>query len=44
MIEFEHPAILKKKLNLNIGEEGATDERLMKMCADTLRYSVKSGE
>ncbi len=43
VVNFEHPDDLKKKLDLEIGQNGEADEKLLKMCSDTIHYSVKSG-
>ena len=43
VVDFVHPEILEKQLDLSIPQHGQTDEKLLEFCEDTIRYSVKTG-
>jgi len=44
VLDFHHPAVLKKMLELNIPEDPLPVEQLLQDCRDTLEHQVKTGE
>ncbi|KAK2145964.1 hypothetical protein LSH36_644g01104 [Paralvinella palmiformis] len=43
VVEFVHPEILEKLIDLSIPESVTPDDRLLELCRETIRYSVKTG-
>ncbi|KAL5007987.1 hypothetical protein ScPMuIL_013568 [Solemya velum] len=43
VVEFKHPKDLEKIMNLKIDGEGASDQDLLDVCSDVIKYSVKAG-
>uniref|UniRef100_A0A182SZ50 Uncharacterized protein n=1 Tax=Anopheles maculatus TaxID=74869 RepID=A0A182SZ50_9DIPT len=44
ILDFHHPEDMKKLLTLDIPEDAVTLQQLVKDCAMTLKYQVKTGE
>ena len=44
VVEFVHPEILEKLIDLSIPESVTPDDRLLELCRETIRYSVKTGK
>ncbi|KAM8967072.1 acidic amino acid decarboxylase GADL1 [Pelodytes ibericus] len=40
--EFQDPEILKKLLDLNLKDSGESHQKLMQLCQNTIKYSVKT--
>ncbi|KAK6635456.1 hypothetical protein RUM44_000707 [Polyplax serrata] len=43
ILEFEHPAALKKKIDLSLRECGEEDGKITKLCEDVIKNSVLTG-
>merc|ERR1712227_654768 len=43
IVEFVHPADLLAKLDLGVRDAGESNETLIQLCEQTLKYSVKTG-
>lgn len=43
VLNFKHPDELQKLLDLQLKEEGESDDRILDLCRTTARYSVKTG-
>ncbi|CAG0880981.1 unnamed protein product [Cyprideis torosa] len=44
LLDFYQPSEMKKRFDFTIPEQGVSIEQLIKDCAETLKYSVKTGE
>ena len=42
IVDFHHPEALKKILDLELKEDGDSDEKLLELCRTTIAYSVKN--
>lgn len=43
VIEFVHPKELEQRLKLGVSENPCSDEKIISMCRDIIKYSVKTG-
>jgi len=43
VVEFKHPEDLAASLDLGLPENGDSNKKLLQLCEDTVRYSVKTG-
>jgi len=43
LVEFHHPDELEKRMSLQISDSPCSNEKLLSMCKDVMRYSVKTG-
>lgn len=43
VVEFKNPEVLKNTLDLNLKSTGDSDDKLMDLLKDTIKYSVKTG-
>ena len=43
MVDFKHPVVLKKELNLELKDGPDSLQRLLELCQSTMDHQVKTG-